>query len=331
MFQLIRYKSDSRPPNHQQQRSNELSLGAPKLRRRLRLLLQSAFPSRLLPPLLIPLGSGKCCPNSGDNGQCCDDGTCVTSTQICCLYGGACDNGRDCCVYGCKPKGNSCCSDGTTCYPGYFCCSNGNCATNGGECCDNGGTCGNGLHCVLYDGKPSCCKDLSCSEYASGAIGGGATPVSIPSVTTSSFTSGPLPSHSASSISGTSLPPATTEDVTFEYYYTTWTWRYYYYFLTSTTVTTSTYTTTSTVVSVYASASSAAELTFARLSAETTFPTATTAAEVTAAPNPTVQSLNSASTASAVGGATQQRGSVSWGVSNIAACAVAIGIGMVWL
>ncbi len=142
--------------------------GAPKLRRRLRLLLQSAFPSRLLPPLLIPSGSGKCCPNGGDNGQCCDDGTCVTSTQTCCLYGGACDNGRDCCVYGCKPKGNSYCSGGKTCYPGYFCCNNGNCAPNGGECCDNGDACGNGLHCVLYDGKQTCCKDLSCREYASG-------------------------------------------------------------------------------------------------------------------------------------------------------------------
>ena len=107
------------------------------------------------------LASGRCCPNSNGSGRCCDDGTCVTTSETCCKNGGACRKGEDCCENGCKPKQNTCCTGDWNCDPGFKCCGDDNCAEIGGECCENRMSCDKGAslrgiatyHKVLYSYK----------------------------------------------------------------------------------------------------------------------------------------------------------------------------------
>ena len=175
--------------------------------------------------------SGRCCPNDG-TGKCCDDGTCISGSQECCLDGGACDEGLQCCINGCAPQGAQCCSDGDYhCDPGYQCCGNGKCAPDDGECCADGSVCDSGLLCVIYDGEQACCEDLSCSDYSVGGGTGGSDDdtsltdtytysrtyssidfhtYSLPSITLPSYTPLPsLPSFTIPTFSPLSLPDAT--------------------------------------------------------------------------------------------------------------------------
>jgi len=55
MFQLLRYKSDSRPPNHQQQRSNELSLGRAKVATQATATVTVSIPLQATPSLTNPI------------------------------------------------------------------------------------------------------------------------------------------------------------------------------------------------------------------------------------------------------------------------------------
>ncbi|KAL8714215.1 MAG: hypothetical protein Q9220_001944 [cf. Caloplaca sp. 1 TL-2023] len=218
--------------------------------------------------------SGKCCPDSDGKGGCCNDGSCVTSSQTCCLYGGSCTNDLKCCQKGCAPKNTDCCGDNHHCDEGYFCCGNGHCAPNGGECCYDGSVCPNGKKCVVFDGKQTCCKDLTCAEYRSGGGGGGssdtnnnngggggggntaapapaaptAPSISIPSITVPSFTppdvsfpTPTIPSLPAIPTTGTSFSfPTLTAATTpgggaLSTFSTTLTLYYYTIFITTTT------------------------------------------------------------------------------------------------
>ncbi|KAL8728875.1 MAG: hypothetical protein Q9166_005115 [cf. Caloplaca sp. 2 TL-2023] len=148
-----------------------------------------------------PAGYGYCYYSDGA-GKCCNDGSCATSSQTCCLYGDRCNNDTKCCGKGCAPKDTDCCATGHYCDLGYFCCGDGVCAPEGGECCQGGSVCPKGTICVLYNYKLTCCKDISCSEFTtnsggdrgSGNAGGKAAPpavsassISIPDVSISSF------------------------------------------------------------------------------------------------------------------------------------------------
>ncbi|KAI4127451.1 MAG: hypothetical protein LQ341_006789, partial [Variospora aurantia] len=215
--------------------------------------------------------SGVCCPDRDGTGGCCNDGTCIDSqTQTCCLYGGYCNDGTECCG-----TNKGCCD------PGYFCCGNGGggqCAPNGGECCRSGGVCPSGKHCVLYDNSPTCCTDLSCSEFTAGTSGqsssssgagsGGDDPVPIappppiPDTTIPSFTASFTSVASITSISIPTITAATTSSLgrtSLKTYTTTFTIYYYYIFVTTTTslrtpsaFVTSDFTSTTTLLTVQA-------------------------------------------------------------------------------
>ena len=166
--------------------------------------------------------SGRCCPDDG-TGKCCDDGSCTSGLQQCCIGGGACDKGLQCCTNGCAPEGAQCCADGDYhCESGFQCCGGGKCAPSDGECCADGSVCDSGLKCVIYDGQQTCCKDLSCAEYSSSSSGGpggsgGSGHSSLTYTYTSiDFSTYSLPSVTLPSYTPISLPPVTTPTFSFE-------------------------------------------------------------------------------------------------------------------
>ncbi|KAL8996604.1 MAG: hypothetical protein Q9169_003943 [Polycauliona sp. 2 TL-2023] len=117
------------------------------------------------------IASGKCCADSDGGGKCCNDGSCATSSQTCCLYGDRCENDTKCCQGGCAPLNTECCGEGHHCSAGEYCCGNNVCAPVGGECCIGGGICDAGTVCMLYNGYKTCCEDTSCSEYETESSG----------------------------------------------------------------------------------------------------------------------------------------------------------------
>ena len=234
--------------------------------------------------------SGRCCPDNGDGG-CCDDGTCVTSSETCCTTGGSCPTGQDCCLQGCKPQEDTCCTDDWHCPPGTFCCGDQNCAVEGGECCEGGTSCDSGLHCVILDGVQGCCVDYDCNSF-SGGIGGAAAP-SIPSITVPSFTFTPISitpiSFTDISITPLTFPSITVPSITvpsslaidYIYYTTTITYYFYSYYITTiapSRIPTSSRTSTTQRVSVYASGTADATSQFQSLSSRLSdsFPSAVT-------------------------------------------------------
>ncbi|KAL2053881.1 hypothetical protein ABVK25_005810 [Lepraria finkii] len=232
--------------------------------------------------------SQRCCPDSGGNGECCDDGTCVTSSDTCCTTGGSCPSGQDCCTLGCKFQEDTCCTDDWSCPPGTFCCGDQNCAVNGGECCEGGTSCDSGLHCVIVDGVQGCCADYDCSSFSSGGGGGTATS-SLTAVRSSTFTPTSFTPISSTDISITSksFPSITIPSITvstapaanYIYYTTTFTWyfyRYYITFIAPSRIPTSSRTYTTKILSVYASNTADAASQFNSISSAVSFPSAFT-------------------------------------------------------
>ncbi len=207
--------------------------------------------------------------------------------------------------------GQTCCANGGACDASFKCCGAFNCAPEGGECCSDGGSCHAGLHCVILNGVPGCCKDLSCTEFGSGGAVSALTsftitpisftPISVTPITIPSFTPLTFPSITLP----TPVVRPATDRVHYSYFTTTWTWYYYSYFITtfppSIQTPTSTRVTTSTTLSAYATDSSDAKIQFESITLAAAVPTAVTAPGFTAK-TATLTATSSTATAPRAGG-----------------------------
>lgn len=152
----------------------------------------------------------------------------------------------------------TCCISGGFCKPGKECCHD-YCIDEDEECCTEG-FCPRGKECVLFDGKHTCCNDLSCSEYD----------------TTDTYTTYEYTSYYYSDYTETYT---TTYPAVYQTYYTTFYWYYYTIFLTTTFIfrttifVTSTYVTETTTLTATATDSVEADITFLSLSHDIDFAT----------------------------------------------------------